>query len=207
MRALFFLLVLANLLLFAWGQGYFGGRETGREPQRLADQLNPKALRIVPDAPAAAAKAAPVTACRKIAALPAEDAARLAKAAEQEGWQVTTRTADAIAAYIVRIPDLATRAAAEKKAAELRALGIVEFAVTPAGSQFAISFAELRGEAAARELLAALGKKGVRSARVEPRAGSARADLEVRAPADRLEARLPDLLAGVPAAVAIDCPP
>lgn len=45
-RSLFILLVLANLLFFAWGQNYFGETETGREPQRLARQLSPEKLRI-----------------------------------------------------------------------------------------------------------------------------------------------------------------
>ncbi len=45
-RSLFILLVLANLLFFAWGQRYFGDAETGREPQRLARQLSPEKLRV-----------------------------------------------------------------------------------------------------------------------------------------------------------------
>lgn len=206
MRILFFLLVFANLLVFAWGEGYFGSRDAGREPQRLAEQLNPGALRIAVTAPPAVARPAPVEVCKRVTALSEEEAARLAKSAEQDGWQAVVKTVEDIAAYAVRIPELTTRAAADKKAAELRALGIVAFAVTPAGSQFAISFAEVRDEDAAKDLLAALTKKGVRSARIEPRSGS-RSELELRAPADRAPAKLAELISGAPAAVVSDCPP
>lgn len=57
---LFILLVLANLLFFAWGQHYFGDAETGREPQRLARQLSPEKLRIVAIAAPTATPPAPI---------------------------------------------------------------------------------------------------------------------------------------------------
>lgn len=63
MRLVFLVLLLANVLLFLWGQGYLGTPDAGREPGRVARQLAAEKLRIVsPDAqrPAAAA-AAPVT--------------------------------------------------------------------------------------------------------------------------------------------------
>lgn len=64
MRALVGLLLLANLLFFAWSQGWLdevaGVRATGdREPERMARQVRPESLRVLtPQAVAAAASAA-----------------------------------------------------------------------------------------------------------------------------------------------------
>jgi hypothetical protein len=51
MRIVLIILLLANLILFFWGQGYTG-QQAGREPDRLARQQAPEKLRIVPPAPA-----------------------------------------------------------------------------------------------------------------------------------------------------------
>lgn len=48
MRLALLILLMVNVLLFAWGQGYLGTQEAGREPERLARQLAPEKLRIVP---------------------------------------------------------------------------------------------------------------------------------------------------------------
>lgn len=64
MRALVGLLLLANLLFFAWSQGWLdevsGLRASGdREPERLSRQVRPESLRVLtPQAVAAAASAA-----------------------------------------------------------------------------------------------------------------------------------------------------
>lgn len=76
LRLCFLLLVLANLLMYAWGQGYWGGGEDGREPQRLDEQKAAELLRIVPSgdgaqtAPALSA-VAPAAALSATAAAPA----------------------------------------------------------------------------------------------------------------------------------------
>jgi hypothetical protein len=60
MRIAFLVLLLANGLIFLWGLGQHGGLE-GREPARMAQQLAPEKLRIVPPEtlqPAAAVPAA-----------------------------------------------------------------------------------------------------------------------------------------------------
>ncbi|MEW6512723.1 MAG: hypothetical protein AB1443_01835 [Pseudomonadota bacterium] len=62
MRILFLVLLLANMILFAWGQGHLGTQEAGREPQRIAQQVAPEKLRILPAGfvkPAAGGEAAP----------------------------------------------------------------------------------------------------------------------------------------------------
>ncbi|MDP1605477.1 MAG: hypothetical protein Q8L93_02345 [Rhodocyclaceae bacterium] len=55
MRLASLALLLVNLLLFAWGQGYLGEADAGREPERLRQQIEPDKLRIL------AAVAAPAT--------------------------------------------------------------------------------------------------------------------------------------------------
>lgn len=56
MRIAILVLLLANVILFLWGQGYLGTQDAGREPQRSAQQLAPEKLRFVaPDSPKAAA--------------------------------------------------------------------------------------------------------------------------------------------------------
>jgi hypothetical protein len=46
MRLVFLILFFANLALFIWGQGYLGSQAAGREPARLAQQLQPEKLSV-----------------------------------------------------------------------------------------------------------------------------------------------------------------
>jgi hypothetical protein len=57
LRALVLLLLLANGLYFAWAQGWLGAppRAAEREPQRLAAQLSPEAVSVLPSRKASAA--------------------------------------------------------------------------------------------------------------------------------------------------------
>jgi hypothetical protein len=64
MRLLFFLIVLVNIVVLAYGQGFFGAppSEKGREPRMLMMQRNPEAVTLgAPLTPeqARAAQAAP----------------------------------------------------------------------------------------------------------------------------------------------------
>ena len=47
MRIAFLVLLLANVVLSAWGQGYLGTRQERREPGRIAQQLTPEKLHIL----------------------------------------------------------------------------------------------------------------------------------------------------------------
>lgn len=92
MRALVFALVFANLLLFAWAQGYFGSAESP-DARRLQQQLNTEKLSIVahgeakPVAPAAA-EVTPDTAADKAVVKPDE------KAAEKPGEKPAEKGAE-----------------------------------------------------------------------------------------------------------------
>lgn len=198
MRIAFFLLVLANLVFFAWAQGYFGGEDAGREPQRLADQLNPGKMTVT-----VREKTVPVAqACRLVGGLAAGDVESLHKAlGEGVGLRALEETS-----WWVSINALPNKAAADKKAAELKLLGVTDFHVLQAeGGSFAVSLGVLDSEAAATELLQALGRKGVKSARVEAKA-KVPARVELRGPADLLAKRLPEAIAGVAGASVSDCP-
>jgi hypothetical protein len=85
LRPLLVLLVAANLFWFAASHGWlprswlpFPDEEAQREPQRMAQQLRPEAITVLPDLPAAAAvpstRTAAPTVCLQTAVL-ADDAA------------------------------------------------------------------------------------------------------------------------------------
>jgi len=50
-RALFFLLILVNLIFYTWTQRLWGSYDGGHEPQRLGQQMNADRLRVLPNAP------------------------------------------------------------------------------------------------------------------------------------------------------------
>jgi hypothetical protein len=94
-----------------------------------------------------------------------------------------------------------TRADAEKKATEVRSLGITDFyIVQDAGpAQFALSLGVFRTEEAANNHLAQLRPKGVRSAIVAP-FGAAATTFVIREPGDAATMKLAELKAEFPAA-------
>lgn len=206
MRALFFLLVLGNLALFAWAQGYLGGSDEGREPERLGGQLDADKLRIVgrdklPPAPPG---------CRLVAGLALADAQRLGTqvAESADGLSATVIPVAESARYWVHIPSLASKAAADKKATEIRQLGVTDYHLLPEpdSDRFAISLGLFASESAAAEFLQSLNRKGIRSARIEQRERPPElARVEVRGAADTLAKRLPALLSTLPATVVSDC--
>lgn len=210
LRAVFLFLILANLLFFAWAQGYFGSRDEGREPQRLANQLAPEKLRIVGVGTPPAAAAARVT-CLQVSGLAQSDAQRLSKLADEKfpGLQVLAKSVKNQPIYWVLIPALANRLAADKKLGELKQLGLSDFSVVlEEGSyKFAISLGQFANEQAASEFLRDLEKRGVKSARLQVRDRPAEQILlEVRGPAALLDRQVPALLAGQVGAGIADCP-
>jgi len=229
-RASFFLLVLLNLVFFAWGQGYFGPRDEGREPERLAKQITPEKVRLVADgeappqtpppapAPAPAPEPVPVAAptptpapapalvCRRIDGLPATEVESLqAKAGKVAGVQWVSLPQAPQTLYWVHIPPQATRAVADKKMAELRSLGVTDYHLIETGKDaLAISLGQFRSEDAAKTFLAAAQKKGVRSAQIKPRdVPTGKVMLEARGTAEVIKA----LTAALGDAITlVDCP-
>lgn len=219
MRLAFFLLLLANLLFFVWSAGYLGGQDEGREPQRLQHQLDADKVTVTPAPPSAAAPAnAPGTAaaaaavqvsqaCRRIEGVAPKDGGTLQQSLQGAGFVVAVSPIDE-RSYEVGIPALPNKAAADKKAGELRLFGIKDFEVVPGeGGGFAIALGVFGDDAAATQFLQGLVKKGVKSARVETRSKSpASLRLELRGPAELFAQRLPQLLVAAPGANTVECP-
>ena len=224
MRLVFLLLLLLNIVLWPLSAGlvHFGGGQT--EPFRLTSQIEPERLRIVPEdgaatAPASAPEAAAAgddtamqaPACRMLTGLSREQADALAARARERQPPVLLSESEqpGSPSWWVHIADLQTRPLAERKQAELKALGVREMALMPDadGQKFAISLGLFKTEASARELLSRLSGQGVRSARiVEREAKATRLRVELRGAAADVEAVVADA-GGVPDGVdAADCP-
>ncbi len=189
LKLIFALLLAANAALFAYGKGYLGQfNGTEHEPARLQKQQNADKLQLVSAGKAEAAAAAvapppPVPREEESATVACFEVGnfQLAEAKKFEDRLSPLELGDRqlrknvpgqeISSYIVHIPPQASRAAAEKKADELRALGITNFFVLNESSplKWGISLGVFRTEAAAQAQLAALNKQGVQTARVAPR--------------------------------------
>ena len=188
MRTLFLLLVLVNVVFFAWSR--YVSPEAGADPLPLARQIEPEKLKVVapgealPAAPATAPPIAPSTArpaaapaatvkCIEWGSFTLTDTPRAEKALEPLalGPRLTQRRTEEQAHWWVFIPPASSRALALKKAAELKTLGIDEYFVMQdeGPNRWAISLGVFRTEDGARARLAALQTQGVRSAQVAER--------------------------------------
>jgi hypothetical protein len=206
-RLFFFLLVFANLLFFAWAQGYFGQIDDNREPQRIAGQLQAEKLRIVPNITAAGTKKQD-PACRIINGLNPTEAEKKKSAMKAGGGEATILPLAEPKPHLVIISDLANKVAAEKKMAELARFGVAEqTAVELEGGRYEIVLGSFPTESSARELLQGLVKRGIKSARVDSREQPApKVRVEARGPAQELLRQLPQLIAPYADATVGDCP-
>lgn len=212
MRLAFLVLLLANLLLYFWGQDYLGAESEGREPGRMDRQIEPEKLRILPGgelARIAVAAAAPTAACKRIEWLSDSEAAAIRGSLEAlPGWELSLTPRKEDPAYRVVIPKLATRALANSRKAELRQQGVkgAEVVEDATLGPYAILLGEFRSRQPAEELLQSLGQKGGRTAQIVRREMAAeKFSLELRAPADVLGSKLPDLILALPQAQLLDC--
>lgn len=214
LRASFFLLIFINLVFFAWGQGYFGGGDPNREPDRLAQQLQPEKLRVIAaNGKASAVASAPTSgggeiACRIVGGLAMLDAEALKAATQAAGFEAQLMPQVDPAHYLVVIADLPNLAAAEKKAAELKRFGVEQQeTVALDGGRQEIVLGRFPAEPAAREFLAGLNKRGIKSARVDTRdQPPAKARVELRGAAANLLQQLPKLIAPHADAALTECP-
>ena len=153
-------------------------------------------------------KKEPPLSCRRISGASEEQVKHLQAAltAKLPGTKSSLQSMGGSASYWVHLPASANRAAADKKGAELRQLGVTDFHIMSEDSpnKNAISLGLFRSEQAARDLLANLGKKGVKSARIEVRGSPSVQQLEVRGTAAQME-RLPELMKKTPEASLTDC--
>ena len=199
MRVIVFLLILANLLLYAFAGGYFGQPENP-DSGRVARQLAVDRMRIVgygqkpPPArgngerpSVEAERAEPEEMCLLWNRLAAADADRLASSLAEKfpGVRVERHPTAGGAGVWVMVPSLGSKGEAERKVAELKGLGVSDLLIIQeAGpNQFAISLGVFSNERGGQDRLAELRTKGVRSARLMPRPGKgSQYQVEVRGP-------------------------
>ncbi len=194
------LLIVANAALAALNAGYLElWIGSGHEPQRLQQQINPEKIRLISGnaaLPSLASDAgiapapAPINAANVIATPPPAAVAciELGNFTEAEASRLEVRLRDVVVAdrlarrrvvdpssFMVYIPPQGDKPGADRKAGELRRLGIADFFVmqTQGELRYAISLGIFKTRLAAEGHLAELVRQGVRSARVTGRGDSA----------------------------------
>jgi len=179
-RTLFLLLVLANVAFFAWAR-YVSPADASADPLPVTRQIEPEKMKVVapndlPPPPAARATpaAVPMAAkCLEWGSFTLTDAPRGEKALEPLalGPRLAQRRTEETAGWWVFIPPQSNRAAAARKAAELKSLSIDDYFIVQEDGPYrwAVSLGVFRNEDAAQSRLANLRTQGVRSARLAPR--------------------------------------
>jgi hypothetical protein len=186
MRALFLLLVLANLVFYAYAQI---AREGGGVDKQLPQlQIAPEKIKLLnaegklpPDRkqPARKSKPPPKVATAAPAAClewgvfagPGVAKAEAALAQLELPAAQIERTVTDASGYWVHMPPQKTKADADRKVRELNALGVTELVMVtdPGEWRYAISLGIFRTDEAAQAFLAGLRKQGVRTATVARR--------------------------------------
>jgi hypothetical protein len=194
MRAIFLLLVLANLVYFAYAHVARDDARGGEQIARL--QIAPERIRLLgvngqaPGSP----RAAPA-ACMEwgILAGPAVARAETALADLALPADRLSRVVTDAGGFWVYMPPLKTKAEVDRKVAELKGFGVTEFFVVQEPGQWrnAISLGIFRTEDAAQGFLEQMRKRGVRSAVMTRRENFLKqVAFYVREPGEEIVARL-----------------
>jgi len=230
MRALFLLLLAANLALFAWSR-YYAPPDSASDPEPLRRQVNPQAIRLLtgpelaglpalkprPEAAqgalvdASARGPAAGASCVEWGGFSVAEAPRAEQALEPLalGARLSQRRSEEKAGWWVFIPPQGNRAAAMKKTAELKSLGIDDyFVLQEEGSmRWAVSLGVFSSEEAAKSRLEALRAKGVRSAQTGERDTQVtKIWFQIRGADAALQGKLKGLAQGLPGTELKDCP-
>ncbi|MFC5473139.1 SPOR domain-containing protein [Paraherbaspirillum soli] len=216
LKLIFWLLLAVNAALFALQQGYLGGLYSdGREPARATKQLQADKIKLMAAdripaadsaAPAAptpvAADTAPI-ACTEIGNFNAAEARKFSSqwAELMPAVKLARRDIQEVASHMVYLPPLGSKEAADKKADDLRQLGITEFFVIQDATplRYGISLGIFKTEEAAQKQVANLARKGLNGARVGTRSASAHKtafqlknlDAPAKAALDKIKADFP----------------
>ena len=204
MRTLVLLLLLANLTLF----GYIKLDSVGSgEGVRLGQQVQPDKVKLLTAQQVAALGPAKIAAladvCVEWGPLSDSDRARAQTLIEplDLGKLMTLKKVEIIANYWLFLPPAATKAAADKRADELKAQGVKEATVVDiiGPQRLAISLGAFRSEDAAQARLAALQTQGIKNAKLAQRVQSVQQTaLVIRDPPAPSVARLKELQSGFP---------
>lgn len=225
LKFFFWALVCINGVLFAYGQGYLGTyKATEHEPERIRNQMATDKLQLLsaaaaarvatPETPPESAPASAPEAAPKSALLACQygnfDAAEarrfenlIAPLKLGERQSQENVTVQEVSKHMVMIPPLASKDAADKKAAELKEQGVSNYFIMnePGPTRWAISLGVFKSEAAAQTLLAALKKQGVAGAKIVARTSATSrvvfrlrdVDQETKATLDAAAAKFDDL--------------
>ena len=210
LRVAFFLLLFGNLLLFAFGRGYFGLAGGGGEAERLGSQLEPDKIRVIGKGAQPGLAEASAEACQALTGLSGDQAQRLLEWLRGRDGQLkaSQRALEEATSWWVFIPPLSSKREAENKAAELKKLNLQEFFVVQdkGPNQNAISLGLFKNEQGAKDYLDTLTKKGLKSARIKAReVAGAKAVVEARGAPDKLARTLADLPAEFASAARAEC--
>ena len=217
MRALFLILLLANLALYAWWRY---GAPGDPDPTPVSRQIAPEKLKVVapaslPPPTAAPAKppaaAAAALACLEWGSFTLADAPRAEKALEPLGLgpRLAQRRSEEQAGWWVFIPPQGSRQAALRKAGELKQLGVEDYFIVQEEGEhrWALSLGVFRTEEAAQARLTVLRDQGVRTARVGPREATVpKVWLQVKSVDAPLQARLKELARQMEGSEVKECP-
>lgn len=187
MRALLILLILANLLFFGLKQGWFGPMlPQTAEPQRLQNQISPATVKVLTEAEmttASKAYSAKSAAATVISAAPqaniclewggfsgpdVQKAATLLGTLDLAG-KLTRKTREEKATHMVLMGPFVERPETERKAAEVRRLGVTDVAVIENAQGRFVSLGVFTSQQGAQARLAEVRGKGVNTARVSER--------------------------------------
>ncbi len=190
LRRLVFLLLAANLLFFAWSQGWLGGLigvrpDAQREPERLARQVRPQTIVVLPPAPAASAGPIAAPASAAAAAAVADKPVCLEAGPFATGASISAMAAlravqpplppgswvevtiDRPGAWLVVMPRPGSREAMARRDEELKRARIAyEVLNAPEELAGSLSLGRFDDRDAADKALAQLSQRGIRPARV-----------------------------------------
>ena len=222
MRTAFLLLIAANLALFAWYR-YYAPSESAVDPEPARRQVSPEKIRLLegkelkvlatvkPKPPAPVPGAAPA-ACIEWGGFAVAEApkAEQALAPLALGARLSQRRSEETAGWWVFIPPQANRAAALKKTAELKTLGIDDYFILQdeGKMRWAVSLGIFSSEDGARNRLEALRAKGVRSAQTgEREAQVSKIWFQLRTSEAALQSKLRETAQGFPGTDVRECQP
>ena len=162
MRALLLALLLANLVFFAWSQGWMAGAGLGpvtqREPQRLALQIHPEQVQITPLASASATPAsAPQPASSAPASAPADPGSTPPAPAPQDA---ANDSAPTVCRQIGPFGAMESAALAQAQAALARAGLKAKAHNTPVPDQWMVLLGPFPSQDAMRTVLDQIAQQG-----------------------------------------------
>ncbi len=231
MRVLFLLLLAANLALFAWSQ-YYATADGAGDPEPLRRQVSPEKIRLLAGTelaglPMLKPKPAAEAGQSALAQAPSGGQAAAGSCVEWGGFSVaeapraeqvlgplalgarlSQRRSEEKAGWWVFIPPQGNRAAALKKTAELKTLGIDDYFILPdeGSMRWAVSLGVFSSEEAAKTRLEALRARGVRSAQTGERDTQvAKIWFQVRGTDAALQGKLKGFAKALPGTEIRDC--